>query len=66
MCVCVSVRSLLTAVCTHLDELIAEHKFRVWVNKLGRHITFHYFFFTSLNYNLQALDSVLIDLGIFH
>ncbi len=60
-----SVRSLLTAVCAHLDELIAEHKFRVWVNK-PIWVWVNYFFFTSLNYNLQALDSVLINLDIFH
>ncbi len=34
VCVCVCVCSLL-CVCT-LDELNAEHKFQVWVTKLGR------------------------------
>ncbi len=32
---CVSVCSLLTAVCGHLDGLNAEHKFWVWVTILG-------------------------------
>ncbi len=31
----VCVRSLLTAVCVHLDGLNAEHKFRVWVTIPG-------------------------------
>ncbi len=38
VCVCVCVCSLLTAVCVHLDELNAEHKFRVWVT-IPPHIT---------------------------
>ncbi len=54
-CVCVCV---FTAVCVHLDGLIAELKFRVWVTIVGRmsrHLHFHYFALEFQHYSVSPI-----------